>query len=145
MMKELLNTIREQVRGPPPRALQLQFLTVDMCVACAVQRSQFLEQAEQVQTDMGKSLKKVRGIRRKTGSVQCGILLCWRNAPCMQLETLQASAAETPELEMRQKELQDQVDGLQSQMEAAVSASKKVHFAFVNNQWFLVPTVCTKT
>eukprot|EP01043_Picozoa_sp_COSAG02_P075718 COSAG02_NODE_15745_length_1144_cov_1.305263_3_plen_49_part_01 len=31
-----------------------------MWVACGVQRTAFLEQAEQVQTDMGKSLKEVQ-------------------------------------------------------------------------------------
>lgn len=39
---------------------------------------------------------------------------------------MHASAAEIPELEMRQKELQEQVSGFESQKEAAVSASKQV-------------------
>ena len=43
-----------------------------------------------------------------------------------QLSTLQASAAETPELEPRQKELQARVEGLEAQFSAAAAASAKV-------------------
>jgi hypothetical protein len=76
--------------------------------------------------DMGKSLKEVRySIAQEHAHAQFRYSLCCY-ALGTQLSTLLASAAETPELEMRQKELQDQVDGLESQMEAAVSASRKV-------------------
>jgi hypothetical protein len=43
-----------------------------------------------------------------------------------QLSTLLASAAETPELEVRQKELQERVDSLETQFDAAVAAYKTV-------------------